>query len=189
MGSRLLQGATVMVAAFTLSTVANAGHFGSGAGHHAAPFHASHSSVSNSYAGVASPAYADAKYGTGSISNTYAGSEVEIFGFSGAPSTVAGLGHNESLRATDCPTNVYNPNGGQVVGCYNVVKPVAPAPIAQTSYYRVVRPIIYVRYPVYPQYIPAPVVAPQPVCKVKPAWTSRYGANGFKRPSKGGCGW
>ncbi len=63
--------------------------------------------------------------------------------FTGSVTSVPGLGHNESLRATSCPVNVYNPNHGQVLGCYNVVKPVA-----QTHYYRIVRPVIYIHYPV-----------------------------------------
>ena len=194
--SRFIKGAAVLSAAATISTYA-AAQYGSGSTYgssYSSGYQPStaHSSVSNTFAGVASSDYADAKYGTGSISNSYAGSEVEIFGFSGSPSTVEGLGHNESLRPTNCPTNVYNPEGGRVLGCYDVVKPVAPAPVAQTSYYRVVRPVIYVRYPVaccapQPVYRPAP--PPQPVCKTKPAWTSRYGANGFGAPRSHGCGW
>lgn len=188
MVSRFIKGAAILSAAATLSTFA-AAQYGSGSTYGSST---GSSSVSNTVAGVASQDYADAKYGTGSISNSYAGSDVEIFGFSGTPNTVAGLGHNESLRATDCPTSVYNPEGGRVLGCYNVVKPVAPTPIAQTTYYRVVRPVIYVRYPVaccapQPVYRPAP--PPQPVCKSKPAWTSRYGANGFGVPKSNGCGW
>jgi len=99
--------------------------------------------TSNSYSGAVSSSYADATYGTGSISNAYTGSDVELYGFSGSTSSVAGLGAGESLQATSCPVNVYNPGGGKVLGCYNVVKPVP-----QTTYYRVVRPIVYVRYPV-----------------------------------------
>jgi len=99
--------------------------------------------TSNSYTGSVSSAYADATYGTGSISNAYTGSDVELFGFSGSTSSVAGLGAGESLQATSCPVSVHNPSGGKVLGCYNVVKPVP-----QTSYYRVVRPVVYVRYPV-----------------------------------------
>jgi len=220
MVSRLIKGTVVVTVAATISTFAAAQYgsgsdfsaapvaaqsYGSGSSFNTAPIAAptysaptynaapSYSTTTNTFAGVASPAYADAKYGTGSISNSYAGADVEIFEFSGTPSTVPGLGHNESLRATDCPTNVYNPEGGRVLGCYNVVKPVAaPAPIAQTTYYRVVRPVIYVRYPVAccaprPVYRPAPA----PVCntKVQPAWTSRYGANGFGAPKANGCGW
>jgi len=99
--------------------------------------------TSNSYTGTVSSSYADATYGTGSISNAYTGSDVELFGFSGSTSSVAGLGAGESLQATSCPVSVHNPGGGKVLGCYNVVKPVP-----QTTYYRVVRPVVYVRYPV-----------------------------------------
>ena len=86
---------------------------------------------------------------------------------------LAGLGANERLCPTQCPVNVHNPNGGKVLGCYNVCK---TAPVVNTSYVqtyvRVVRPIIYVRYPVptpveVPVYLPppAPVCAPaMPVC-------------------------
>jgi len=99
--------------------------------------------TSNSYVGSVSSAYADATYGTGSISNAYEGSDVELFGFSGSTTSVPGLGAGESLQATSCPVSVHNPGGGRVLGCYNVVKPVP-----QTTYYRVVRPVVYVRYPV-----------------------------------------
>lgn len=192
MVSRFIKGAAFVVATTTLSTYALANHYGSGTTYYSGYNSGTHhSSVSNTYTGVASPAYADAKYGTGSISNSYAGSDVEIFGFSGAPSSAPNLGHNESLRATDCPVNVYNPEGGNVLGCYNVVKPAAPRLVQQTSYYRVVRPVIYVRYPVYThQVAPRPVLR-QPVCntKVKPAWSSRYGANGISAPKANSCGW
>jgi len=69
---------------------------------------------------------------------------------------VNGMGANEYLSKTNCPTSVYNPEGGKVLGCYSVVKPkpvyVQPAPVRVTvptyNTVRVVRPIIYVRYPV-----------------------------------------
>ena len=97
----------------------------------------------SSYGSTMSSSYADATYGTGSISNSYTGGDVQMYGFSGGTTSVPGLGLNESLQATSCPVSVHNPGGGRVLGCYNVVKPVP-----QTTYYRVVRPIIYVRYPV-----------------------------------------
>lgn len=119
--------------------------------------------TSNSFGGTVSSSYADSTYGTGSISNAYTGSDVEIFGFSGATSGVTGLGAGESLQATSCPVSVYNPGGAKVLGCYNVVKPVP-----QTTYYRVVRPVVYVRYPV-------PVAVPYySGCSVV-THTSRYG--------------
>lgn len=121
--------------------------------------------VSSSYGGTLSSAEADAAYGTGSISSAYEGGDVEIFGFSGSTSSVPGLGLNQSLQPTDCPVNVHNPDGARVLGCYNVVEPVP-----QTSYYQVVRPVVYVRYPVpvgVPYYSRCGVVTN----------TSRYGAN------------
>ena len=106
----------------------------------------SFSGASNGYA--PSQAYttmssyeADATYGTGSISQTY--SDSNTYSFSGSPASVPGLGYNERLQATNCPVNVYGSGEGTVLGCYNVVKPVP-----QTTYYRVVRPVVYVRYPV-----------------------------------------
>ncbi len=119
--------------------------------------------TSNSYAGTVSSSYADATYGTGSISNSYTGSDVELFGFSGSTSSVAGLGAGESLQATSCPVSVHNPSGAKVLGCYNVVKPVP-----QTTYYRVVRPVVYVRYPV-------PVAVPYWSGCTVVTHTSRYG--------------
>ena len=87
---------------------------------------------------------ASASYGSGSISSTYTGGDVEIFGYSGAPD----LGAGESLQATDCPVNVIGAShGSRVLGCYNVVRQEV-RPVANTTYYRVVRPVIYVRYPV-----------------------------------------
>lgn len=121
--------------------------------------------ISNSYGGTLSSAEADATYGTGSISSAYEGGDVELFGFSGSTASVPGLGLNESLQATNCPVNVHNPDGARVLGCYNVVKPVP-----QTSYYQVVRPVVYVRYPV-------PVAVPYySGCSVVTN-TSRYGSN------------
>lgn len=94
--------------------------------------------------------------------------------------TVPGLGPNERLCPTTCPVDVYNPEGGEVLGCYDVCKPIAkvstPAPqpqihhqaqtqhvvkyepyVVQPTVIRVVRPVIYVRYPV-------PVPLPHPAC-------------------------
>ena len=121
--------------------------------------------ISNSYGGTLSSAEADATYGTGSISSAYEGGDVELFGFSGSTASVPGLGLNESLQATNCPVNVHNPDGARVLGCYNVVKPVP-----QTSYYQVVRPVVYVRYPV-------PVAVPYFSGCTVVTNTSRYGGN------------
>jgi hypothetical protein len=82
---------------------------------------------------------------------------------------VAGMAKNEFLTPTTCPTSVYNPGGHKVLGCYSVVKPVQPVRHVQTVKHvqqiryqqvRVVRPIIYVRYPV-----PTPMPIPAPVCR------------------------
>lgn len=118
---------------------------------------------SNSYSGTVSSAYADSTYGTGSISNAHAGGDVQMYGFSGSTNSVPGLGINESLQATSCPVSVHNPSGAKVLGCYNVVKPVP-----QTTYYRVVRPVVYVRYPV-------PVAVPYWSGCTVVTHTSRYG--------------
>ncbi len=78
---------------------------------------------------------------------------------------VSGMASNEFLSPTTCPTNVYNPGGNKVLGCYSVVKPVQmtrPKPIPRYNYVRVVRPIIYVRYPV-----PMPLPMPMPVCRTQ----------------------
>lgn len=127
----------------------------------------------NSYSGVMSDAEANSTYGTGSISSAYAGGDVELYGFSGSTTSVAGLGYGESLQSTNCPVNVYNPSGARVLGCYNVVKQVP-----QTNYVRVVRPVVYVRYPV-----PTPVAVPYYVnnfggCGVNTNF-SRYGSFGL----------
>jgi len=79
----------------------------------------------------------NAAYGTGSISETYSG------GFSSSSVGLAGLGANEGLRARNCATTVHGSGEGQVIGCYDVVQQVP-----QTTYYRTVRPVINVRYPI-----------------------------------------
>jgi len=144
--------------------------------------YSSASSVSgNSFGGVLSSAAADATYGTGSISSAYEGGNVEMFGFSGSTSSVPGLGMGESLQATNCPVGVYNPTGARVLGCYNVVKQVP-----QTNYLRVVRPIVYVRYPV-PTAVPIPYYVNYNAgfnaggCGAPAINASRYGGYGFGR--------
>ncbi len=103
---------------------------------------------------------------------------------------IAGMGADERLCPTKCPVSVYNPEGGKVLACFSVCKPVAaPAPrpvyrqvrIAKPVYrqVRIVRPVIYVPYSV-------PVLAPMPVqsCRTG-AYDTRYGQNWPGRP----CGW
>ena len=131
-----------------------------------------------------SSAVADATYGTGSISSAYQGGDVQMFGFTGSPASVPGLGSGESLQATNCPVNVYNPTGARVLGCYDVVKQVP-----QTSYVRVVRPVIYVRYPVATP-IPVPYYVNQNVNACGGTFgsnDSRYGGFNGQGVSNG-CG-
>ncbi len=92
---------------------------------------------------------------------------------------VAGMAENEFLSPTTCPTNVYNPDGHKVLGCYSVVKPVQavrpvqvvrPVPQIRYQQVRVVRPIIYVHYPVLipmPVIMPMPMQMPAPVCRTQ----------------------
>ncbi|MCF6274701.1 MAG: hypothetical protein L3J05_02940 [Robiginitomaculum sp.] len=104
---------------------------------------------------------------------------------------IDGMGSNEFLSETSCPTSVYNPGGAQVLGCYSVVK-AAPAPVyrpapiyrpapvvvPQIHYQqvRVVRPIIYVRYPV-----------PTPVRVYQQNFSNSYQSYS-RQYSSGGCG-
>lgn len=107
--------------------------------------------------------------------------------------TVPGLGPNERLCPVTCPVDVEVSEGGKVLGCYDICKPIAPVqnsqsiykpptftqtqnvsytqqshsqqtqgavehvvkyepylvnPVVQTTHVRVIRPVIYVRYPV-----------------------------------------
>jgi len=198
MVSRIFKGAAAMVATVSLASAASAScgssmYCGqtqsspqplstwtaqSGQNYSGADFSAGYQptqSYSQSYS--MNSAQADATYGTGSISETY--SDNSFYGFSGSTASVSGLGMNESLQATNCPVNVYGNGEGQVLGCYNVVKPVP-----QTTYYRVVRPVIYVRYPV-----PVAVPYTSPCLTVKKF--SRYGGyynGGFNGGGfNGGC--
>lgn len=99
----------------------------------------SHVVAGSSYTGYASNTHTSAGHYGGTSHSTGA----QIVPFSG---TLQGLGSNESLVPTNCPVNVHNPEGGEVLGCYSVVKPRPPVQVQ--NYVRVVRPIIYVRYPV-----------------------------------------
>lgn len=139
---------------------------------YAAPSYAGSSYSTSSYSQMSSYE-ADSTYGTGSISESYAAPMTQSF--TGSPSSVSGLGYNESLQATNCPVNVHGTGEGQVIGCYNVVKPVP-----QTTYRRVVRPVIYVRYPV-----PVAVPYTSPCNTVK--HYSRYGGFGANRGRRS-CG-
>ena len=160
--------------------------YSSGSSYSSAPSYSSSTSFSSgsSFGGVLSSAEADATYGTGSISSAYEGGNVQMFGFSGSPTSVPGLGAGEHLQATNCPVNVYNPTGARVLGCYDVVKQVP-----QTNYVRVVRPVVYVRYPVATP-IPVPYYVNQNVNPCGGTFASngsRYG--GFNNQGvSNGCG-
>ena len=184
--SRILQTAAIVLATTAFASAASANCNGSNycsssnsytANHGAYSSSMDYSSASSySYAGVMSDAEASANYGSGSISNTYVGGDVQMHGFHGAATSVPGLGAGEYLQNTNCPTNVYNPDGGRVLGCYNVVKQVP-----QTNYVRVVRPIVYVRYPV-----PVAVPVYNYGCGMNYANTHHHGhwGHGMRR---GGC--
>lgn len=113
------------------------------------------------------------RYGSGSVSRSYSNNNHRIVPFSTNATNIsthriAGMGANEVLTPTQCPVSVYNPNGGQVMGCYSVgtVAPRRTTTVTRTvtrrivpHRVRVVRPIIYVRYPVP---VPFPVYQPHP---------------------------
>jgi len=133
--------------------------------------------VDSTVTSTMSDSEADFRYGSGSISGPYTDGSNTIVPFSTTSATltnyrVPGMGSNEFLSPTDCPVNVYNPGGGTVLGCYQVSKP-APVRVTVPSYHtvRVVRPVIYVRYPV-----PTPVPMAMPMCGSH-HWHSRYGNN------------
>lgn len=167
MVSRIFKGAAVTVATLSLASVASANCGTTYCGQHssASTWTAAPSSITTTM----SSTQADATYGTGSISQTYSG------GFSDSSVSLAGLGHNEGLRRRNCATTVHGGGEGQVIGCYDVVQQVP-----QTTYYRVVRPVVNVRYPVP---VPVPVASP---CGVV-THHSRYGDwHGFAVPRCGG---
>lgn len=183
MVSRIFKGAAIVAATLSVSAAASAG---CGAGMYCGQTQSSPQPLSTwsaqsgtsyglshgSSTTMMSSYQADSTYGTGSISETY--SDSNTYSFSGAPASVTGLGYNESLQPTSCPVNVHGAGEGRVIGCYNVVKPVP-----QTTYYRVVRPVIYVRYPVP---VAVPYTSP---CHTITHW-SRYGdwhTSGYR----GGC--
>ena len=139
--------------------------------------------INNSYASTMSDSEADYRYGSGSISETYTDRSSTIVPFTTTSANlssyrVPGMGANEFLSPTHCPVNVYNPEGVQVLGCYQVSKP-APVRLITPRYHtvRVVRPIVYVHYPVH---VPVAV----PVCRNQ-HWHSRYGENW----PRSRCGW
>jgi len=135
MVSRIFKGAAAAVATLSLASVASANCGSTYCGQSSTV--SSWSAPTSSFTTTMSSIEADATYGTGSISETYSG------GFSNSSVSLAGLGHNEGLRPRNCATNVHGTGEGRVIGCYDVVQQVP-----QTTYYRVVRPVVNVRYPV-----------------------------------------
>lgn len=101
------------------------------------------------------------------VTSTYQSHQYRHESFSGSYS---GLGQNERLHGTQCPVRVQSPQAHRVLGCYKVVKQWTPPkihrPAPQQVFYRVVRPIIYVRYPV-----PVCVTGG---CPPQPHYRSRY---------------
>jgi|GEM_PF-2763260 len=85
-----------------------------------------------------------------------------------ASQRMPGLAADEYLCPTDCATSVNVPAGGRVLDCFKVCKKAPPAPVYQsyTQAYQVVRPVVYVNYPV-------PVALPS--CPIYDA-PSRYGS-------------
>ncbi len=85
--------------------------------------------------------------------------------------TIPGLGASETLSPTSCPVNVNGMQSGQsVLGCYQVMRqtpqPTVRYHLGAPNTTRVVRPIVYVRYPV-----PTPVISvPYPVPMPRPAF-------------------
>lgn len=116
----------------------------------------------SSYGGILSSQEANARYGTGTISQTYSDGPARVIPFSTSSSNIGtyrlpGLGTNEYLMPTHCPVDVNNPNGGTVLGCYKVAKrTIVHQHVHIPKVRRIVRPVIYVRYPV-PIAVPVPV--------------------------------
>jgi hypothetical protein len=122
-------------------------------------------STPTTYAGSVSDAYADATYGSGSISQAYEDTSYVPFSSGSMTSSgtisglsIAGMGASEELCPVDCAQPVGSVGSGRVLGCYAVCKP-APQPVTYTTYTQVVRPVIYVRYPV-PYAVPYAVQGP-----------------------------
>ncbi len=113
--------------------------------------------------------------------------------------SIAGLGANESLAPTSCPVDVQGLQSGQsVLGCYQVMKQNTSTVryhYGAPNTVRVVRPIIYVRYPVPTPVIPVPVPVPTPV--PGPVFGPGFGPRMCGGPMvpppppwmRGGCGW
>jgi len=157
----------------TSSAVCASGQTRLGNGYCASTTSSSSAGFSSGYTASSSASYGSTSHSTGQVVPfTTTVSKISNF-------KVPGMGNNEYLSPTTCPTNVYNPGGNKVLGCYKVVKPVQtvrPVPQIRYQQVRVVRPIIYVRYPV-PMPVPMPICRSQTICASGCAGTtySRYG--------------
>lgn len=178
-------GASAHAVASSSGSTSSANSYANASAHAGASSHARASayaggttSQASAYASASSGAHATAtaratSYASSNpapvVTSTYQGHQYRYEGFSGS---YGGLGHNERLHPTTCPVAVHNPQRHQVAGCYKVVKQWTPPqvhrPAPQQVFYRVVRPIIYVRYPV-----PVCVTGP---CQTQPHYRSRYGS-------------
>ena len=129
-------------------------------------------------------ASAPATYNYGSTSSYTTSSsygQSSDYSYSSASAAPAGM------TRVPCPYTVDVPEGGRVLDCYAIAKP-APAPAPVTTYrpvyntvqsaYQVVRPVVYVDYPV-------PVAVPN-ACGPIYSPDSRYG-DYYGGYSRGGC--
>jgi len=110
-----------------------------------------------------------------SYNTSYNNSAAQYVPFTSTQSTsgnisIPGLGATESLTPTSCPVDVNGLQSGQsVLGCYQVMRqtpqPTVRYHLGAPNTTRVVRPIVYVRYPVpTPVYgIRYPVPTPRPM--------------------------
>lgn len=91
--------------------------------------------------------------------------------------SMPGLGAGERLCKVECPVSVDLNPGERVLDCFAVCKPKPQPHMSYQTYtkaYQVVRPVIYVRYPV-PVYVPpAPRPTPMP-CMMAPQPMPYYG--------------
>lgn len=190
--STFLKLAASTVAALSLAGAAQAGcgnYCGASTGTSTLPPLSGYFGGASHTASIAAPSHtmshsqASSTYGSGSISSSYTIDSASTYGFSGSVTSAPGLGHGESLQPTSCPVSVDSPAGSRVLGCYSVVRKVA-APVARTTYYQVVRPVIYVRYPV-PVPVPYTVYSP---CAATAGY-SRYGSAGYSRYGYGTAGY
>ena len=160
----------------------------SAAGFSSSSAYASSSAASGSAASSAAYARSSAYTNSSAMSGSAYRSTGQVVPFTTTVSKisnyrVAGMARNEFLSPTACPTNVYNPGGDKVLGCYKVVKPLQVArPVPQIRYQqvRVVRPIIYVRYPV-PVPVPMPMPMPVPVCRTQTVCNSGCSSMTYSR--------